>query len=45
MATKKKTKKKKGNSSIIGKIAKKAKSIRKKGEPWPATLKRAAKLI
>lgn len=35
---------KKGNS-IIGKIARKAKSIRKKGEKWHTALRRAAKKI
>ena len=35
---------KKGNE-IVGKIARKAKAIRKKGEKWTNAIKRAAKLI
>jgi hypothetical protein len=36
--------KRKGNP-IVGKIARKAKSIRKKGEKWQTAIKRAAKII
>ena len=36
-------KKKKGGNSKIGRIAKKAKSIRKKGEKWGTAMRRAAK--
>jgi hypothetical protein len=31
--------------SMVAKISKKAKAIRKKGEKWTAAIKRAAKLI
>lgn len=41
---KKKSSKRKGNS-IVGKIAKKAKSIRKPGEKWTNAIKRAAKKV
>ena len=47
MATKTKKRKqetKKGNS-IVAKISKKAKSIRKKGEKWQSAIKRASKLV
>lgn len=43
-AKKRKTSKKKGNS-IVGKIARKAKAIRKPGEKWQTAIKRASKLI
>jgi hypothetical protein len=36
--------KKKGNS-IVGKIARKAKAIRKTKESWKTAIKRAAKLV
>jgi hypothetical protein len=40
----KKQMKMKGNK-IVGKIAKKAKTIRKKNEKWTTAIKRAAKLV
>lgn len=43
MAKKKKSKRK-GNS-IVGKISRKAKAIRKPGEKWTTAIKRAAKLV
>jgi hypothetical protein len=44
MATKKKASKRKGNA-IVGKIARKAKAIRKPGEKWTTAIKRAAKMV
>lgn len=43
MAKKKVTSKKRGNS-IVGKIARKSKQIRKKGEKWTNAIKRAVEI-